>query len=119
MRRGGRSRMSRRRKKKREEEEDIMDGKYDISIRCSNFSSFTLNLTQQILDIQKDKASEEKSKEHTPILGEKKVFKEKTVDVFKGSIEREVKVRKRTERDQDGFDFSIKEEINLRDYSTG
>ena len=38
-------------------------------------------------------------------MGGKKVFKGKTVDVSKESIERGVKVRKRTERDHDGSDF--------------
>ena len=72
--------------------------------------------------ISRKTASEEKNKEHTPILIVKEAFKGKTVDVFKGSIESGVKEWKRTERDHDGSDFVYpkqKKEINSRDYSTG
>ena len=48
--------------KKKKEEDDINRSKFKISIAGEYFPTFTLNLTQQILDIQKDKASEEKIK---------------------------------------------------------
>ena len=40
--------------KKKKEEEDINRSKFEISIAREYFPNFTLNLTQQILDIQKD-----------------------------------------------------------------
>ena len=51
-----------------------MQGKYEISISVSDFSSYTLNLTQQILDIQKDKTSKPQSKKTISPCGEKKSF---------------------------------------------
>ena len=47
--------------KKKKEEDDINRSKFEISIVWEHFLTFTLNLTQQILHIQKDKASEEKN----------------------------------------------------------
>ena len=46
--------------KKKKEKDDINRSKFEISIAGEYFSTFTLNLTQQILDIQKAKASAEK-----------------------------------------------------------
>jgi len=89
--------------KKKKEEDDIIRSKFEISIAGEYFPNFTLNLTQQIFDIQKDKASEGKNQEHT--LAHKEALKEKVVDYSKGSIERGVKERKSTERDHDDSDF--------------
>ena len=82
-----------------------MQEKYEISIRTSDFSSYTLNLTQQMFDIQKDKPSELQSKEQSPIVEKDEAFKGKTVDVSKGSIQRGVKERKRAEKNRDDSDF--------------
>ena len=46
--------------KKKKKEDDIIRSKFEISITGEYFSNFTLNLTQQIFEIQKDKASEGK-----------------------------------------------------------
>ena len=75
--------------KKKTEKDDINRSKFKISIAGEHFSTFTLNLTQQILDIQKDKTSEEKNQEHTP--AHKEALKGKVVNYSKGSIERGVK----------------------------
>ena len=53
--------------------------------------------------MQKDKVSEGKIQEHTPIL--KEALKGKAMDISKGSIERGVKEHKHTERDHDGSAF--------------
>ena len=37
--------------KKKKEEEDFKRSKFEVSIARENFPTFTLNLTQQILDI--------------------------------------------------------------------
>ena len=58
---------SRRNEKNKKEEDDINRSKIEISIAGEHFSTFTLHLTQQILDIKKDKVSEEKNQEHTPV----------------------------------------------------
>ena len=52
---------------------------------------------------KKTKLLREKNQEHT--LVHKEALKEKVVDYSKGSIERGVKERKRTERDRDDSDF--------------
>ena len=78
---------------------------YEISNRGSNFSKFTLNLTQTLLNIQKDNASELQSKEQFLIIEIEEAIIEKSVGVSKRSIVRGVKKRKRAERDRDDSDF--------------
>ena len=80
---------------------------YEISIRGSDFSKFTLNLTQTLLDIQKDNASGLQSKEQSLIIEIGEDIIEKSVGVSKRSIVREVKERKRAERDRDDSDFGF------------
>ena len=89
--------------KKQAEKEDFKQSEFEVSIAGEYFSTFTLNLTQRILDIQKDKASDEKNQEHSP--AQKQALKEKVLDYFKGTIERGVKERKRTGSNRDGSDF--------------
>ena len=57
--------------------EDIKHGKCDISIASSDFPSYTLYITQHILDIQKDKASEDKVKNILPFWVKRKLLQEK------------------------------------------
>ena len=47
---------------KKKEEEDFKRSEFEVSIIVEHFLTFTLNLTQQILDIKKDKASDKKIK---------------------------------------------------------
>ena len=84
---------------------EIVRSKEIISIRGSDFSRFTLNLTQVILDIQNDNISELQSKEQSRIVKISEAIKEKSVDVSKGSIERGVKNHKRAERNRGDSDF--------------
>ena len=88
---------------KKKEEENFKRSEFEVSIAREYFPTFTFNLTQQILEIQKDKASDEKNQEHTP--AQKQVLKEKVLDYSKGTIERGVKERKCTKRDHDNSDF--------------
>ena len=88
---------------KKKEEEDFKRFEFEVRIAGEDFLTFILNLAQQILEIQKDKASEEKVQEHTP--AQKQVLKGKVLDYSKRTIERGVKERKRTERDRDDSDF--------------
>ena len=46
---------------KKKEEEDFKRSEFEISIAEEDFPTFSLNLTQQILEIQKDKTYEEKN----------------------------------------------------------
>ena len=74
---------------KKKEEEDFKRSEFEVSIAGEDFLTFSLNLTQQILEIQKDKTSKENIQEHTPV--QKQVLKGKVLDYSKGTIERGVK----------------------------
>ena len=49
-------------KKKILEEEEIKGSEFKVTIAEKDFPSFSLNITQQIQELQKDRASEEKFK---------------------------------------------------------
>ena len=85
------------------EEDEIKGSEFIVNISGEDFPSFSLNITQQILELQKDRASEEKIQEQTP--AQKQSLKRKVLDYSKGTIERGVKERKRAERDHDDSDF--------------
>ena len=85
------------------EEEEIKGSEFKVTIVGEDFPTFSLNITQQILELQKDRASEEKIQEQTP--AQKQSLKRKVLDYSKGTIERGVKERKRAERDRDDSDF--------------
>ena len=90
-------------KEKKLEEDEIMGSEFIVNISGKDIPSFSLNITQQIQELQKDRASEEKIQEHTP--DQKQSLKKTVLDYSKGTIERGVKERKRAERDRDDSDF--------------
>ena len=90
-------------KKKKLEEDEIKGSEFIVNISGKDFSSFSLNITQQMLELQKNRASEEKIQEQTP--AQKQSLKRKVLEYSKGTIERGVKERKRAERDRDDSDF--------------
>jgi len=96
-----REQMEKEEQEKKKDEYDINRSKFEIA--GEYFSIFTLNLTQQILDIQKDKTFKKKNQEHTPI--HKETLKEKVIDYSKESIEKRVKKCKLTERDHNDSNF--------------
>jgi len=65
----------------------------------------SLNLTQAIHDINKDKASDIQTKEQSPIVEKEEANIEKSVNISKESIKMGVKERTRAERDRDDSDF--------------
>ena len=90
-------------KKKKLEEDEIMGSESIVNISGEDIPSFSLNITQMIQELQRDRASEEEIQEHTP--PQKQSSKEAVLEYSKGTIERGVKERKRAERDRDDSDF--------------
>jgi len=63
-------------KHKKKEEEDFKWFEFEVRITGDDFLTFSLNLTQQILEIHKDKAYVEKNQEQAPAQKQalKKIF---------------------------------------------
>jgi len=96
-------------KRLNEEEQFVSpsDCNIDFNFPGSEGLGYSLDLTQAIKDLNKDRVSDQPTSgfEKHEVIQMQEVERKKTGDIVRGSIERAVKERQRSERDRENSDF--------------